>query len=51
MLARGGIASREDADVSATISQILAGEGVRIVTGAREFSAEARAKTGVVQEP
>ncbi len=42
VLARGGIASREDADISATIREILEGEGVRIVTGAREFAAERR---------
>ena len=42
VLARSGIASREDADVSATIQDILEGEGVRIVTGAKELTAETR---------
>lgn len=42
VLARGKLASREDADVQQAIREILEGEGVRIVTGAGEMSAERR---------
>lgn len=42
VLARGGIASREDEDISSTIRDILEGEGIRIVTGAKDFAAETR---------
>lgn len=42
VLERGGqIAGREDGDVSQAIRDILAGEGVRIVTGVSDFSGEA----------
>ena len=42
VLARGRLASREDGDVQEAIEQILEGEGIRIVTGAGEMSAETR---------
>ena len=42
VLARGRLASREDGDVQEAIEQILEGEGIRIVTGAGEMSAEMR---------
>ncbi|WP_423065834.1 FAD-containing oxidoreductase [Devosia sp. CN2-171] len=42
VLARGKLASREDDDVRETIQQILTGEGITVVTGAGEMSAEQR---------
>lgn len=49
VLARGKLASREDGDVRETIGQILEGEGITIVTGAGEMTAEQRGAEVVVR--
>lgn len=49
VLARGKLASREDDDVRETIGQILAGEGIAIITDAGEMSAEQRGGDVAVQ--
>ncbi|MDC9822307.1 FAD-containing oxidoreductase [Devosia sp. ZB163] len=50
VLARGGrVASREDDDISDAIRDILAGEGIRIITDAECFAAERRGEGVVVK--